>query len=218
MTEKRWALKESLALCFFILLFVLVSLAVWQYGEIIGDIIGRGGFLSVAIYFVFAILSEVVAPISSLPALPLAVIAWGSFWAAIISWAGWLTGSFVAFYLARRFGQPIIKRLVSLDKVREAASLIPDKNLFWIVVFLRMFFPADIFSYALGLFSKISGPAYFWATALGLAPFTFLFSYGLKMPIGYQITIGAIAVVATLLFYRRAKKAVGHWMKEEFKK
>lgn len=210
--------KELTALCVFILLFVLASALAWRYGEIFNELIKVGGAWSVGAYFLFAVASEVVAPISSLPALPLAVSAWGSFWAAAISWAGWLAGSVIAFSLARRFGKPLVERLVDLAKVQEAAKFIPEKNLFWIVVFLRLFFPADIFSYALGLFTSMKWTHYFWATALGLAPFTFLFAYGLKIPLAYQIGLGMIALIVTLLFYRRVKDRVYRWIAENFKK
>lgn len=218
MNYKSPIFKELAALSAFILLFVLASVVAWQYGENLNELVRLGGFWSTIIYFLFAVASEVIAPISSLPALPLAVSVWGSFWAALISWAGWLAGSLIAFSLARRFGRPLVERLVSLDRVRQAADLIPEKNLFWIVVLLRLFFPADIFSYALGLFSRIRWSDYFLATALGLAPFTFLFSYGLKIPMAYQIALGMIALIVTLLFYRRTKGWVSRWIRENFKK
>jgi len=210
--------KELAALCLFILLFVLASVIAWQYGDALRDLVERGGIFSAFLYFIFAVSSEVVAPVSSLPAFPLAVSAWGSLWAAVISWAGWLAGSVIAFSLARRFGQPLVGRLVNLSKVQEAARFIPEKNLFWIVVFLRLFFPADIFSYALGLFTNMKWINYFWATALGLAPFTFLFAYGLKIPMAYQIALGVVALIVTLLFYRRVKNWVYRWIAENFKK
>ena len=210
--------KELAALCVFILLFVLASIAAWQYGGVLRGFVEQGGIFSVFIYFIFAVSSEVVAPVSSLPIFPLAVSAWGSFWAAVISWAGWLAGSVIAFSLARRFGRTLVGRLVNLSKVQEAARFIPEKNLFWIVVFLRLFFPADIFSYALGLFTNMKWAHYLWATALGLAPFTFLFAYGLKIPVSYQIVLGAVALIVTLLFYRRVKNWVYRWIAENFKK
>ena len=218
MDYKSTTFKELTALCVFILLFVLASVVAWQYSEAIRILIGEGGIFSLLVYFLFAVSSEVIAPVSSLPALPLAVSAWGSFLAAAVSWAGWLTGSMIAFALARRFGRPLVGRLVDLTRVSQASDFIPEKNLFWMVVFLRLFFPADIFSYALGLFSKIKWSSYLLATALGLAPFTFLFSYGLKISIGYQIAIGLVALAITLLFYRRVKNGVIHWIKKNYKK
>lgn len=215
MNKKILKPKEAVFLCFFILVFLTISVFSLQYGDYIRSLIISRNSLSVVIYVLFLIISEVVAPVSSLPILPLAVSAWGSLFTALISLLGWFAGAIISFWLARRFGRPLVGKIISLEKLERLSRFLPKKNLFWAVVFLRVIFPVDIFSYALGLLTEVSFRQYFWGTLIGIAPFGFLFSYGVRLPIQYQLIIGVLLLLITVLYYDRSRRKALEILKSE---
>jgi len=81
----------------------------------------------------------------------------------------------------------------------------PHQNLFWSVVLLRMALPVDVLSYGIGLFSKMSFSTYFWATLIGVVPFSFIYAYVGSLPVWYQVAIlgvGGAVFVSGLVFKR----------------
>lgn len=173
-------------------LFLISSYFSGRYADTIRLWMEKRNGVGVAAYLVTEVVATVVAPVSALPALPLAVALWGSFWAAIISYIGWLIGAVIAFLLARRFGRPLVARFFDIEKVERVEKMVGEHNLLMSIVFLRIVLPADLLSYALGLFTSIGFAPYFWATALGLLPFAFIFSYATALPFGFQ---GLLAVI-----------------------
>src|SRR5438045_633263 len=103
--------------------------------------------------------SVVDAPGATLPLIPGAAHTWGRFWAALLTTAGWTTGSLIAFLIARRWGAPVVRRLTSMERVKRLKAYIPD-NLFWSIVVLRTVLPMDVISYVLGLFTDMSWASY----------------------------------------------------------
>ncbi|MFQ5531808.1 MAG: TVP38/TMEM64 family protein, partial [Candidatus Nanoarchaeia archaeon] len=138
------------------------------------------------VYFIITIIAIVIAPVSMLPLITIATNLWGIIPTVILNVTGWTIGSLIAFLLARKYGVPIVKRLISLDKIYAIEKKIPQENLFWSVVFFRMVIPADILSYALGLFSKMKTSHYTLATLIGVTPFAFVFAYLGIFPWYYQ--------------------------------
>lgn len=128
----------------------------------------------------------------------LAVGLWGIWIAIFLSVLGWTIGGMIAFWLARRFGVPIIKNFVPLDEIYEAEDRVKVGNNFWSVLFLRMIIPVDVLSYALGLFSKIGFWKYLLATFIGVIPFAFFFAYFGGFPYIYQIILGLLFLVGIL--------------------
>ena len=187
------------------------------YGDFVRTLVSSQSLLSIVIYVLFLIISEVVAPVSSLFILPLAVSVWGSFFTAIITLAGWFIGAIISFWLARRFGQPLIGKIISINRLEQLSCFVPEKNLFWAVIILRIIFPVDLFSYILGLFTKVSFRAYFWGTLIGITPFSFIFSYGVRFPIQYQLIIGSLLILGTILYYDRTRKKIMGWIKSSLK-
>ena len=109
----------------------------------------------VTVYFSLNVLDAVIAPGATLPLIPIAAHAWGRVGAAGITTAGWTTGSLVAFYIARRWGAPIVRKLTSMDRVNRLRRYIPRQP-FWSVVVLRLVMPMDVISYVLGLFAHMT--------------------------------------------------------------
>jgi uncharacterized membrane protein YdjX (TVP38/TMEM64 family) len=126
-----------------------------------------------------------------------------------MSITGWTLGAGCAFGIARRFGRPVVERLIGLEHVRTMEQRVPTRNLFWGVVALRMTVSVDLLSYALGLASSMSWGSYLLATAIGVAPFGFFFAYTGALPFVYRIAsiIAAVALATFALLRFGIKRA-----------
>ena len=202
MKEKFKAFLGALVI---ISIFILVSYLVKNNQEFVSSIIGDG-FAGILIYLLVVIIAIVVAPISMMPFVPIAANMWGWFNAALIHIVGWSLGSFIVFFISRKYGVPLIRKFVSLKKINEYEKKISKEELFWGMVVLRMITPVDILSYALSLFTKVNFRTYALATIIGIIPFAFAFSYLGTVPFYYQIAgFVLIGLIVTLVveFYKK---------------
>jgi len=178
------------------LFFVMATILTNTYHEEIQRMVLAHGPLGMISYVLVTATAIVVAPISTLPLMPMAVGAWGWITAGFLSIVGWVLGSQIAFYLARKYGKVLIQKFVSLENVSRLEHSFPDKNIFWIIVLLRVTLPVDLLSYGLGLFSSVSHKTYFLATLIGVIPFAFVFSYVGSLPPRLQV----ITLIEIFLF------------------
>lgn len=198
--------KEIFSLLLVAVIFIGVSVFTKQYGYLLKEIPFLEGYSGALIYVAITIIAVVLAPISTMPLLPLAVSLWGNFSAAVLSITGWTAGAAIAFFLARRFGKPLVGKMVSLEKIQRIENIIPKSNVFISIVLLRMTVPVDILSYALGLFSSVQFRLYFISTLLGVTPFAFFYSYSVRLPAGLQFFFVILSMVILTIGYRRWHK------------
>jgi len=208
MIEKNKSYKkgEIISILSIVVFFSLATIFAKQYGDILKDIPYLEGPSGAFLYVLITVLAVVAAPVSTFPLLPVAVSLWGSFFAAILSIMGWTVGASVAFGLARRYGKPLVEKMVSLEKIQRIEKLIPEKNIFISIVLLRMALPVDVLSYALGLFSGISFRNYFLATLIGVSPFAFFFAYAVDLPVVIQFFVVALVLILLASGYARYNK------------
>jgi uncharacterized membrane protein YdjX (TVP38/TMEM64 family) len=191
-----------------ILLFILISYILQTNPQLIENYLNKG-IIGILLYIFITTFATVIAPISAVPLLPVAVFLWGWIFAAILSIIGWTLGSIIAFLLARKFGLPIVKKFVPIKKISEYENYVPKEKIFISIIIIRIFLPVDILSYILGLFSKIKLSTYILATIIGITPFAFLLAYIGKLPIQYQITsllLGGILLLFIMLKYHQKIK------------
>jgi uncharacterized membrane protein YdjX (TVP38/TMEM64 family) len=189
-----------------VLTAVLVT-AVWlarSHAEGLKHFIDAHRIEGVVVYILLNILDAVIAPGATLPLIPIAAHVWGSVPAAIVTTIGWTAGSLLAFYIARRWGSPIVKKLTSMERVKRLRQYVP-KHPFWSVVLLRLVVPMDVISYVLGLFTDMTWQSYALATALGLTPSAFILTSIGKTPRAYDIIMFGIggAVVGWIIYSTR---------------
>ena len=193
--------KSFLAAIFAIALFVLVSYYTRQNIELLKELIGND-FRGVFIYILITIFAIVFAPVSMMPLIPLASNLYGVFYAAIINIIGWTIGSFIVFFICRKYGVSIIRKFVSLENIYKWENKIPKKKVFFTLILLRMSVPVDILSYALSLLTKINFKTYAITTIIGIIPFSFVFSYLGTIPLMYQL-IGFVLIGFVVVFLNR---------------
>lgn len=189
-----------------IIIFVLTSYFFRDYEPDIERIVETKSLLGMVVFVLVFILSIVFAPISAMPLIPIGTRLWGIAICTALSVTGWTIGAMIAFNIARKFGRPYIAKFISLDKIDEVESYIPDQNIFWTIFFFRAVTPIDGLSYGLGLLTKVETKVFFWATLLGLIPFCFIISYLGSLPTRFLILGLLIACLFFLLGIRRVKK------------
>ena len=199
----RHKLVGALLGFFVIVMFFIGSSLLAHYCENnLQTIIGTNNILGMMVYVAITALAIILAPVSTLPLIPLAVAIWGWFITAILSIIGWTVGSQVAFWLAKTYGQTLVQKFVSLERFSAFEKRFTKRNLFWTVVLLRMTVPVDILSYGLGLFSTMSNRLFLLSTIIGITPFAFIFSYLGSLPPGFQIiTIIEIVILLFIVHY-----------------
>ncbi|MCP6720259.1 MAG: VTT domain-containing protein [Patescibacteria group bacterium] len=198
--------KEIIVVVVILILFLLAGYFAREYSEALKGLIQFQGPSGMLLYVLGAIVATVIAPLSFLPFLPVAVALWGSFIAAVLSIIAWTAGAIIAFTLARRYGHPLVHKIVNMKKIERFENLIPPQNLFWSVVFMRVALPVDLLSYALGLFTEMRFGPYVLATVIGITPFAFVFSYLVVIPSAFQIIALVIGLIVIFLGYRHVKK------------
>ena len=198
---------EVLGAALVLSLFVLSAYLSRQYMDSLRGLLEGNDAGGMILYVMLTVTAVVVAPVSTLPLIPVAAVLWGAPLTALLSLAGWLLGGAIAFGLARRFGRPLVGKLVDLQRLEQMEGLIPERNRFLAVVLLRIAIPFDILSYGLGLFSTMSLLSYMAASLLGAAPFAVIFSYAATMHIGVTVAGGVLAGVALVLGYRSTRAA-----------
>ncbi len=190
MKNSKLKTKSVISLATIIFLFFLVSLLVQNWlGKM--NILTENIILSAIVFVLLTTIESVLAPLSVFPLVPLASSLFGWVMTAVFLIIGWTLGSWIAFIISRKYGKPLVKKIVSLEEVEKLEKKLPEKHLFITIVLLRMFIPVDFLSYALGLFSKIKTSTYLSATIIGLTPFAFVMAYLGIVPLLYQI-IGII--------------------------
>jgi len=203
-------LGSVLGLIVVVTFFIVATVLAQKYENELQLFVGQKGIsVGMVSYVLITALAIVIAPVSTLPLIPVAVGVWGWVATGILSVIGWVIGSQIAFHLARSLGKPFIQKIVSLERLEKFEKHFSEKNLFWIVVFLRMTVPVDILSYAVGLFSRMRSASYFLATLIGVIPFAFVFSYAGALPISSQI-ITLIEVMAFIIIVSILRRAITH--------
>mgnify|MGYP005632178011 FL=1 len=158
-----------------------------------------GNSWGLVIYIFLNFLGTVVAPITVIPLIVVITGIWGPVVASLASWFAWILGSIVAFWIARRFGVPAVRRFVSLDELYKFEDKFFILKSFWGIVILRMVIPVEILSYGLGLFSRVGFWKYALASAIGLLPVTFAFGYLGIVPFVYQVVLGLVVLIGILI-------------------
>jgi len=195
-------------------LFILVSYLVRTHETLVVSWVDAGGIWSPIVYFFLGIVAVVVPPFSNFFLIPVAAAAWGPFATGVITVTGWGIGAVTAFYLARRFGEPLRLKFPSLASFPYVDALISKEHPFWSIVLLRMTIPVDVLSYGLGFFTKLPWRVYLPATFAGITPFAFFFPYASNLPFKYQLVLFSITSTVFVVYgysrLRRVEKSNPH--------
>lgn len=180
--------------------------------------LGESKVATSIVYTALIVVTTVFAPFAGLPLSPAVSIIIGPFMTAVWSVVGWAIGAFIAFFIARHLARPYLSRFVDTERLERYESYVPEKHVFWWLVFLRVIMPVDILSYAIGLASTVRFPVYAITTIIGIIPFSFIWAYGGNaileknyIMLSVVSAIGLVIFFSSFSFYymrkRRNKKA-----------
>jgi uncharacterized membrane protein YdjX (TVP38/TMEM64 family) len=176
LTWSQWWPSVRAGLWVLALFVASVAVARW-YAEPIKAALTAHGALGVAVFVVSSALAVLMPAMTNLPLVPLAVLAWGPWWTAALLLLGWTAGSALSFALGRHARDLILRHFPSVQRHADIERLIHPRQRLASLVLLRMTFPVDVLSYALGLFSPRTTLAESTlATMIGAAPFALLFA------------------------------------------
>jgi uncharacterized membrane protein YdjX (TVP38/TMEM64 family) len=159
-------------------LFAVALVLARVFSTPILDVLQAHPRLAILVFVATSVVAVLMPALTNLPLVPLAVLAWGSAWTALLLLAGWVVGAALAFMLARQGRSFILRHFPSAARHADIDRLIHPQHRLVSLIMLRMTFPVDVLSYALGLFSRrttAAGNAL--STALGAAPFAWLFAW-----------------------------------------
>lgn len=130
------------------------------------------------IFVLFRALAIVIPPIPGGIVDFVGLAAFGWLKGLILAEAGLMLGAMAAFYLARRFREPVVKKFVPLEKLDKWEASLSENQKFWGLVLLRLPTNAlfDYISYAAGL-TKIGAFKFFLSSLIGNLPGLFIFYY-----------------------------------------
>ncbi len=194
---------------------LFVALAQWsqQHVALLQELSSQAGFVGVFSYITIMAASIVFAPLGTAFLLPVAATSYGPFLAAIYSIVGWTLGSVGAFWIARHFGFKKFKETPVMRRIQSYEASVPKLQFYGLIVLFRVALPVDGVSYALGLVSTISYPAFIVTTVLGITPLAFVFTFASTLSATIQIAVGVFAtglfLAASYVAYRGYKNNPG---------
>lgn len=213
---KKYITKKEIAgLIVIIVVFIASAYLSQFYSQSLQGLIEGHELFGKFFYVLITIASVVAAPVNTLFLLPIATALWGPVTAALLSIVGWTIGGFFAYYIARRYGKPIVRRFVNLEKIDRIQHIIPKHNIFIWLVLARMTVSVDILSYALGLLLPIPYVTYTLATLIGVTPFAFIFAYSASLPPMYILFSVILAIIAMGLGFLWIQTALKNQVSKE---
>lgn len=195
-------IKIIASLLIAIFLFVTVSVLVKQNISYLRELIEDNFTLGIFIFILLEIVSIVLAPVTSLPLLPLASNTYGILLSSIFYIIGGIIGSVIAFHIGRKFKAKILGKMVSLEETKLVKDAIPKKHHFHTLILMRIIIPADILSYALGIATNIGYGIFILTTIIGIIPSAFFFSYLGVLPLIYQIIGWTLGIIVLVIFFK----------------
>jgi uncharacterized membrane protein YdjX (TVP38/TMEM64 family) len=190
-------------------LFILSPYLIKKNIDIVNEIISGYHFFGILIFIFLVIIAVVIAPISATPLIPIASNIWGWQAGTLFSMIGWVSGSFIAFSISRKYGKSLFKKFIPIKKIERIEERVPKEYHFLHLVLLRLIMPVDILSYALGLLTNISSNLFLATTIVGLLPQAFIFSYIGILPLFQQFflfLIGSILLIILILITIKIEK------------
>jgi uncharacterized membrane protein YdjX (TVP38/TMEM64 family) len=161
------------------------------------------------IVFIFIrILPVVIPPIPGLLVDAVGVVVFGWFYGFIYAAIGVVIASMIAFFIGRRFREPLLSRFISIQKIHELEDKLSDKQKFWALVGIRFisspFF--DIINYVAGL-TKIKAMHYFFSSIIVTIPMSFMIYYfgGIVLNAPLILISTLIIIIPFMIWYKKKK-------------
>ncbi|MDR0425849.1 MAG: TVP38/TMEM64 family protein [Clostridiales bacterium] len=156
------------------------------------------------VFFGLTLLQVVVLPVPAWMTVMAGAAIYGSTVSFLVSSAGTVLGSFICFFLGRKFGKKIVYWMIGQEKAEQYSKLIFDKGkLAFVVMMVFPFFPDDMLCMTAGLTNM---KFRFFAVSVSLTRpvmLAFYSYFGMRIPFttwwGILIWIGIFAVMVAAM-------------------
>ena len=125
-----------------------------------------GAFL----FVLLAAISAMIAFVSVVVIIPVAVYTWGGITTLVLLWLGWILGGMLAYSIARHFGRKVVQWFTAEKGLKRVESYINQQTPFSLVLLFQIALPSELPGYVLGL---VRYPLKSYLTALALAELPF---------------------------------------------
>lgn len=176
-------------------------------GEALRELLLAYPLLAPAVFIVARSLAIIIPPIPGVFIDIAGIAAFGWWKGFLLAETGLMLGAMVSFWIARRFREPVIRRITSLEKISQWERTLGETKTFWALVLLRLPTNAvfDYVSYAAGLLN-ISYHRFFLSSLIGNLPGTFLFflfgGFIFQSGIYYGLSFVAALLILGIMFSR----------------
>ena len=174
--------QRTYILLLLLLGIVLFGLSIFLQDRLEGFIISLSEFadenpiLSAQLFILFASLSILLGPFSSIPLVPPAIVIWGPFLTLLFLITGWLFGNSMAYVIGHYYGYTLIKKILGEKKVNLWIDKIENYLNFWFLFLFRLATPSET-GYIFGLIRYDFGK-YLIISILAETPFALAAVYG----------------------------------------
>ncbi|WP_239014498.1 TVP38/TMEM64 family protein [Archangium violaceum] len=116
-----------------------------------GPLVAEHPFWGAVLFVLLSALSAMLAFFSSAVLVPVAIHTWGELVCVLLLWLGWILGGACAYGLARFWGRPVVRRLVSSDLLARYEERISRHSTWGLVLLFQLAVPSELPGYVLGL-------------------------------------------------------------------
>jgi uncharacterized membrane protein YdjX (TVP38/TMEM64 family) len=128
---------------------------------------GFGALAPLMMILVF-IFEVIIAPLPGFVPIISAGFIFGFFYGSIYALIGNVIGSYILFFLARRYGKYLVRKIFNEEKVLKYESIVRRRENLLFATYFFPIFPADMISFAFGL-SDVSFKKFAYIIPMGLA-------------------------------------------------
>lgn len=136
------------------------------YGSRFEQIAQENVELGVALGFALLLASQVAAPLTGFPVFAIIAKIYGLPIAACTLFACYAFSSAINFYIARRFGAPVVNRILGAGKIERALGWLDSRSVLYVsLTRILGYYYHDLFSYAWGM-TTVSFARYYLTTLI----------------------------------------------------
>ena len=200
---------SSLTSALLVLLYIVFMFAVWFYistflvdKEAIRNIVSGYGIFAPLVFILIQIGQNIIAPIAHYPILLAGGFVFGPVLGFLYNWIGTSIGTILIILLARKFGRPLVNKMVSQKFITKYDHVIKKLSPFGLfLIYALPIFPDDEITYLVGV-SSMPVKSIIFAILLGKIPGAALSFTGDEIAgISATIFVQILVLVIGALFY-----------------
>lgn len=177
--------------------------------EFIAQILPNSPLIAPVIFILIRALVIIFPPIPNIAVDIPGIVIFGWVAGFIYAEIGIMLGAMVAFGIARRFREPLVKKFVSLQRLHSWESKLSGSQKFWTLVTIRLLTNplSDYLNYAAGL-TTIGTAKFFFSTLIGSTPIVFLVYAFVGLSLNKSIFYGAVSLTALIILILVFRKLI----------